>query len=70
MSGKGFKLVIVGTFQKNSVKSRINPVFARVYRLFINDIFLPDDMKNCCICNTIVFIEFIYNKQFIYSFHL
>lgn len=30
MSGKGFKLVIVGIFQKNRVKSRRNPVFTRV----------------------------------------
>ena len=45
MSGKGFKLVIVGTFQKNSVKNRINPVFARVYRLCINDIFSADSVK-------------------------
>ena len=29
-SGKCFKLVIVGTFQKNMVKSRINPVFTRL----------------------------------------
>lgn len=39
MSGKGFKLVIVGIFQKNSVKSRINPVFTRIQGLFINDNF-------------------------------
>lgn len=45
LSGKGFKLVIVEIFQKNMVKSRINPVFSRVWGLFINDNFSPDGVE-------------------------
>ena len=39
------KDTVVGTFQKNRVKSRRNPVFSRVWGLFINDNFSPDGVE-------------------------